>query len=102
MDPSPFNELLIVHASQFLTLAGAGRPRVGVEMRDLGIVEDGAVLIRDGRITAAGPTTDVERLAGPNVGRVDASGSVVMPGFVDAHTHPVFAGTREEENPRRK
>jgi imidazolonepropionase len=97
MDPSPANELLIIRASQLLTLAGAARPRVGAEMRDLAIVDDGAVLIRDRRIAAVGPTSYVESLAGLNAERIDASGSVVMPGFVDAHTHPVFAGTREDE-----
>jgi imidazolonepropionase len=54
-------------------------------------------LIRDRSIAAAGPTSYVESLAGLNAERIDASGSVVMPGFVDAHTHPVFAGTREDE-----
>jgi len=66
-------------------------------MRDLGIMNDGALLARDGVIVAVGLSSDVIAQASPEATRVDASGSVVMPGFVDAHTHPVFAGTREDE-----
>ena len=90
-------ELLINHASQLVTLAGPPRPRVGPEMRELAMIEDGALFARDGLIVAVGASSEVEPLAGASARRLDASGSVVMPGFVDAHTHPVFAGTREDE-----
>jgi len=90
-------ELLIAHASQLVTLAGPQRPRVGLEMRELAIVEDGALLARDGVIVALGASSEVERLADAGAVRIDAGESVVMPGFVDPHTHPVFAGTREDE-----
>jgi imidazolonepropionase len=90
-------ELLITHASQLVTLAGSPRPRVGPEMRELAIIEDGALLARDGVIVAVGASSEVEARADERALRIDASGSVVMPGFVDAHTHPVFAGTREDE-----
>ena len=66
-------------------------------MAELAAIEDGAVLIRDGLIAAAGPSDHVSGEAGRNAHVIDASGSVVMPGYVDAHTHPVFAGTREDE-----
>jgi imidazolonepropionase len=90
-------ELIIENASQLVTLAGPARPRVGPEMRELGIINDGALLSRDGVIVAVGAASEVEPQAGPDVIRIDARKSVVMPGFVDAHTHPVFAGTREDE-----
>jgi imidazolonepropionase len=90
-------ELLITHAAQLVTLAGPPRARLGREMRELGIIEDGALVVRDGLIAAAGPSPEVEPLATPAASRLDAGGRVVMPGFVDAHTHPVFAGTREDE-----
>jgi imidazolonepropionase len=90
-------ELLVTHACQLVTLAGPSRPRVGSEMRELGIIEDGAVLAREGVIVAVGATSEVAALATADALRIDASNRVVMPGFVDAHTHPVFAGTRENE-----
>jgi len=90
-------ELLITGASQVLTLRGPARARVGAEMRDLAIVEDGALLVRGDSIAAVGAAMEVEPLAGSEAERIDARGMVVLPGFVDAHTHPVFAGSREDE-----
>ncbi|MEN3332084.1 MAG: imidazolonepropionase [Blastocatellia bacterium] len=91
------HELLITNASQLVTLAGPERPRTGAEMRALAIIANGALHIRDGAIVALGATSEVEPLASSEAERLDAAGRVVMPGFVDAHTHPVFAGTREDE-----
>lgn len=90
-------ELLVSNASQLVTLAGPVRPRVGAEMRELGIVNNGAVLARDGVIVAVGATSEVAAQAVSDALEIDAGGCVVMPGFVDPHTHPVFAGTRENE-----
>ncbi len=86
--------LAIVNCAQLVTLSGPSRPRIGVEMRDLGIVENGALLIRDGRIEAVGVRDDIERRLTAVDNVLDAGGRVAVPGFVDAHTHPVFAGTR--------
>jgi imidazolonepropionase len=89
-------DLLIHSAAQVLTLASAGGPKRGADMRDLDIIPDGAVAIRDGRVLATGPSAGLR-------GRVqtkkslDASGRVVMPGFVDPHTHLVWAGERADE-----
>jgi imidazolonepropionase len=90
-------ELIIENASQLVTMAGPARPRAGAEMRELGIIKDGALLIREGVIVAVGAASEVVGRAGPDAICIDARNSVVMPGFVDAHTHPVFAGTREDE-----
>ncbi|HXG92881.1 MAG TPA: imidazolonepropionase [Blastocatellia bacterium] len=91
------DELLITNASQLVTLSGPARPRVRDEMRELSIIEGGSLLARDGMITALGAGSEVEAMATGAAERIDARGKVVMPGFVDAHTHPVFAGTREDE-----
>ena len=91
------SEFLITRASQLLTLAGPSRPRVREEMRELAIITDGALLARDGLIAAVGRTDEIEKMASRDATRIDARGCTVMPGFVDAHTHPVFAGTREDE-----
>ena len=87
-------DLLIHSASQVLTLAG-GKQR-GSELGRLGLIEDGAVAIVDGRIEAVGATEDMESAYEP-VSTVHAPGQVVMPGFVDPHTHLVWAGDRADE-----
>ncbi len=87
--------LAIVNCSQVVTLAGPARPRVGAELRELGIVARGGLFVRDGLIERVG--TGIEELIDANTILVDAGGRVVLPGFVDAHTHPVFAGTRVDE-----
>ena len=74
-----------------MTVAGPARARRGPELRDLDIVADGAIAIRDGLIQWVGAT---DQLPDRNVAEFDASGKVVLPGFVDSHTHAVFAGTR--------
>src|SRR5919107_5911300 len=89
--------LAVVNCSQLLTLAGARRPRVGAEMRELSIIEDGAMLVRAGRIERTGTREEIEPLAGADCEVFDAGGRVCLPGFIDAHAHPVFAGTRADE-----
>lgn len=80
-------------------MAGPARPRVGRELRELNIIRDGGLLIHNGRIVFAGPRSSMQIEAGIEV--IDAGGRVVMPGFVDAHTHPVFAGNRADEFEKR-
>jgi len=89
--------LAIVNCGQVVTLAGPERPRVGPEMEQLEIVAPGALLIQGTRIEQVGTTDEIERLIDDECEVVDAGGRVVLPGFVDAHTHPVFAGTRVDE-----
>lgn len=89
--------LLIVHAAELLTLKGASGPRRGGGMKELGLVEDGAVCVAGARIVDVGTTDEVEARHPRARKRIDASGRVVMPGFVDAHTHAIFAGSRERE-----
>ena len=93
--------LAVINCSQLVTLKGAARPRTGALMRELSIIEDGAMLIRDGRIERVGARSEIEPLIASEVEVIDAGGRVVMPGFVDAHTHPVFAGTRVDEYEQR-
>lgn len=89
-------DLLVHSAAQLLTLASSNGPKRGAEMRHLGIIEDGAVAIQDGRIVLTGTTAEVRATCAPQR-EIDATGRVVMPGFVDAHTHIVFAGDRLDE-----
>lgn len=89
--------IAVINCSQLVTLAGPTRPRVGAELRDLGIIRNGLLLIEHGRIAAAGTLNEIESLLTADSEIVDAGGRVVLPGFVDAHAHPVFAGTRVGE-----
>lgn len=84
-----------------MTLAGRA-PRRGKALADLALVEKGALLIRGGRILAVGPQKRVERLAEAKRARkMDLGRRVVLPGFVDSHTHLVFAGNRAAEYEQR-
>jgi imidazolonepropionase len=86
--------MLIHSGSQLLTLAGG--PQRGRELGTLGIIEQGAVLMRDEKILAVGPTAEL-KAAYPDEPSLDATGSVVMPGFVDPHTHVIWGGDRANE-----
>jgi imidazolonepropionase len=66
-------------------------------MHELSILEDGAMLVVDGRIASVGSRHEIEPLVDDRCEVIDAGTRIVLPGFVDAHTHPVFAGTRTGE-----
>ena len=89
--------LAVINCKQLVTLAGPERPRVGPEMRDLSIIDDGAMLVHDDRIEKVGTRAEIEPLIGQGCDVVDAGARIVLPGFVDSHTHPVFAGKRANE-----
>ena len=89
--------LAVLNCLQVVTLAGPARPRVGPELCELGIIANGGMFVRDGRIEQVGNTDEIERLIDADTTVVDGYRQVLMPGFVDAHTHPVFSGTRVEE-----
>jgi imidazolonepropionase len=84
-----------------VTLAGPAAPRTGDEMRDLGIIPDGAMIVEDRRIVLTGMRREIEMRISAQDSVVDAGRGVVLPGFIDAHTHPVFAGNRAAEFERR-
>ena len=90
----------ILHASQLVTLVGPKRPRTGAEMSELAVVPNGGMLVRHGVIAAVGSSNEIEKSA-DDAEIIDAGGRVVLPGFVDAHTHLVFAGNRLEDFERR-
>lgn len=89
-------DLLIENAGQVLTLASPAGPKRGQALREMGLIPNGAVAVRDGRILAAGPADEVRRTYQATY-RLDVGGRVVMPGFVDPHTHLVWAGDRADE-----
>jgi imidazolonepropionase len=94
------DSLAVLHASQLITLAGPKGPRVGAEMAELAVIRDGGMLIREGKIEIVGSSEEVAKNA-RDAEIIDAGGRVVLPGFVDAHTHLVFAGNRLDDFERR-
>ncbi len=88
--------LLILNVGQLITCASDGKPKRGAAMRDVGLIENGGVAVIDGNIAAFGKSADVEDSFCSDH-TLDAQGKVVAPGFVDPHTHIVFAGDRLDE-----
>lgn len=96
MSKTPPSSLILIRgARQLLTMRGTSGPRRGPALHDLGVVPDGAVLIRDGIIVSLGPSRRLENLALARGAReIDATGCVAAPGFVDSHTHLVCGPPR--------
>ena len=92
---------LITGCSQLLTLRGSV-PRRGAALRSLGVLQDGALLVRDDRIFAVGTRRRIERLReARHAEKLDLGGRVVLPGFVDSHTHLIFPASRADEYEQR-
>ena len=90
-------DLLVTHASQLFTIPShANGPQRGDRLGDLGLIEDGAMAVSGDSIVDLGPTSDLTQKY-TAARTIDARGRVVMPGFVDPHTHVVFAGDRANE-----
>jgi len=90
-------DLLIINANELVTLRNGDKtPRIAKHMQNLGVIRNGAVAVQNGRIVAVGKTSTItQRFKAETL--IDAKGKTVMPGLVDAHTHLVFAGSRENE-----
>jgi imidazolonepropionase len=93
--------LAVVNIGQLVTMSGPARPRTGYELRELGLIANAALLIKDGRIAAAGTYDELRAHIPAQAAVIDAQGKCVTPGFVDAHTHMVFAGNRATEFEKR-
>jgi imidazolonepropionase len=95
--PSGPGSLLLLHAAELLTLRGPAGPRIREAANELEVIEDGAVYAEGERVVDLGTTAEV-LARHPHAGlEIDATGKVVMPGLVDPHTHPIFAGSRALE-----
>ncbi len=89
-------DLIIHNAGQLVTCASNGKPKRGAEMQNVGIIKNGAIAVADGKIIAVGKSNEILREFDAE-NTFDAEGKVVCPGFVDCHTHIVFAGNRLNE-----
>ena len=92
---------LYIHSANYLATVGghSAKPAYGQEMGSVGLIEDGAMAIYEGKIVAVGTTAELERTEwiGCSTQQIDARGKLVTPGFVDPHTHALYAGSREHE-----
>ena len=92
---------LYIHSANYLATVGghSKKPAYGQEMASAGLIEDGALAIYEGEIVAVGTTGEVEHSGwiGSSTQQIDAQGKLVTPGFVDPHTHALYAGSREHE-----
>lgn len=89
-------DLLVINCSELHTMKGPDRPRVKDEMAETGLIKKGAVAVNDGIVAEVGKTGELkEKYDAEKI--VDASGKTIVPGFIDPHTHLVFAGSREDE-----
>ncbi len=89
-------DLIIYNAGQLVTCASGGGPKRGADMLDIGIIADGAVAIADGKFVGVGSTEEI-LAAFSAKDTIDVEGRVICPGFVDPHTHIVYAGDRLDE-----
>ena len=85
-------DILIKNANELITLKGPNNARLKEQLRKLSIIKNGSIAINKGKIIEVGKKLNYNAEK-----TIDASGKVVMPGFVDPHTHVVFAGSREFE-----
>ena len=95
-------DIFLTNIKQLITLSSdmynsqSRRVRVGKEMQNLGIIENAGLVINDGKIAWYGKMEDLPAID-KNVNDFDCSNKIVMPGFVDSHTHLLFGGSREDE-----
>ncbi|MFW9868721.1 MAG: imidazolonepropionase, partial [Candidatus Thorarchaeota archaeon] len=93
-------DVLLTNIGQVATLEGhSEKPKTGVEMTELSIIENGAIAIKDGRIIAVGQTEEIlsQISQEPELPALEFPGMLAVPGFVDSHTHLVFGGSREND-----
>jgi imidazolonepropionase len=91
-------DFVIINANELATLKGSSeKPKIKDEMRDLGIIKNGAIAVKDGKIVAVGETEEVLRKLKKDFDVIDASKKLVTPGLIDPHVHLIFAGFREDE-----
>jgi len=85
-------DLLIENANEIVTLKGKNHPRIQSEMNELGVIKKGSIAIKDDKILDVGSNLQYKAK-----NKIDAKGKIVLPGFVDPHTHVIFSGSREFE-----
>ncbi|MFX0084579.1 MAG: imidazolonepropionase [Candidatus Hodarchaeota archaeon] len=91
-------DFIIINANELVTLKGSSRkPKIKNEMKDLGIIKNGAIAVKNEKIVAVGETEEVLRKMKKGFDVIDASEKLVTPGLIDPHVHLIFSGFRENE-----
>ncbi|MHA1942798.1 MAG: imidazolonepropionase [Candidatus Thorarchaeota archaeon] len=93
-------DILLTNIAQVATLEGhSDKPKTGEQMREISIIENGAIAIKDGKVLAVGPTKEVlsQISEEPDLPMIEFPGMLATPGFIDSHTHLVFGGSREND-----
>jgi len=90
-------DLLIFNSSELLTISGKNEARTGKDLNKLSVIKNGAIAVNDGIILETGNSKDLLEKYSKVDRLIDAENCVVMPGFVDCHTHLVYGGSRESE-----
>ena len=91
-------DLLVVNIGELATTVGfSEKPQRGRELGQLAVYHDAFLAVKDGQVLALGPMAEAKQYQGETTQLIDAAGKAVLPGFVDPHTHLVFAGWRERE-----
>lgn len=91
------SRLAVLNIGRLCTLAGPQRGRVRAEMSELSVIDQAGFICEEGRFVEIGKSHGIEGRLKPDDEVINAGGRVVLPGFVDAHTHAVFAGNRADE-----
>jgi imidazolonepropionase len=91
----------VLHAAQLARVTDRGAARRGEEQLALDLVADGSLAVRDGHIAAVGTSDEIIEEWNDDVPTLDASGKTVLPGLIECHSHPLFAGSRHAEYARR-
>ena len=91
-------DFAIINANELVTLKGtSNKPQIKEEMSSLGVIEDGAVAVKDQKIVAVGTTKEVLGKLEKGFKVIDSSRKLVTPGLIDPHVHLIFDGSRAEE-----
>ena len=90
-------DLLVTGIGDLCRMGAGTGAQAGSDQNDVGSVRDAALAVRDGLVVASGPRDAVVKFAGSARTTIDVEGATVLPGWVDAHTHLLFAATREDE-----
>lgn len=101
VDEHKGGDLNVLHAGTLVRVLDRGGPRRGTEQGELDLISDGAVAVRNGRIVGVGSTETVLKQHGPTEWTIHARGRTVLPGLVECHSHPLFAGSRHWEYVRK-